>query len=173
MLKRLPKVFLVATSIAPISITLAFVSVRSGNYVECLFWLLVAGGLVLATKGILYLSQTRLEVLSVTLSKAKTSDREVIGFLLAYVVPLALGAGQIPQIDKWAVGFLVLFFGAVVWGTQAYDFNPLLGLIGYHFFEIELQSGITYVLITKRSIVSVQQVTAVVQLTEYVLLDRE
>jgi hypothetical protein len=172
-LKRVPKVFLVATSLAPISLTLAFLDVRSGHLAQALGWLLFALLLVLSTRFILYLSRKQLEVLPIKLCKAKTSDREVIGFLLAYVLPLALTSGTTPQVDGWAIGFLVALFGLVVWGTHAYDFNPLLGLIGYHFFEVETDSGITYVLITKRSIVSVHQVAEVVQLTEYVLLDRK
>jgi hypothetical protein len=128
--------------------------------------------LVAATRWLLYLCQRQLEVLPIKLKKAKTSDREVIGFLLAYVLPLALTSGTSLEIDKWAVVFLVALFGMVVWGTHAYDFNPLLGLIGYHFFEVETEGGITYIVITKRNIVHVQQITEVVQLTDYVLLDR-
>jgi hypothetical protein len=114
----------------------------------------------------------QLGVIKVKLFRAKTSDREVIGFLLAYVLPLALTGSVAAKPDGWSLLYLVVLFGAVVWGTHAYDFNPLLGLIGYHFYEVEVEGGITYVVISKRTIVDVQQVTEVVQLTEYVLLDK-
>jgi hypothetical protein len=171
-LKRFPKIFLVSTSLAPILITLAFLEIRAHDYWTAVAWLVGALVLVMATRGLLYLCRQQLEPLNVHFAKAKTSDREVIGFLLAYVTPLALTSGKVPEIDAWAIAFLILLFGAVVWGTHAYDFNPLLGLMGYHFFEVENDKGITYIVITRKSIVDVHQITAVVQLTEYVLLDR-
>jgi hypothetical protein len=135
-------------------------------------WLGLVLALVLSTRCLLLLVKNQLEVLDVRLGSARTSDREVIAFLVAYVLPLALGGTSSQAFDPWAVGFVLLIFGLIVWGSHAYDFNPLLGLLGYHFFEVETEDGITYVLITKRSIVSVRQVTKVVQLAEYVLLDR-
>jgi len=106
------------------------------------------------------------------LCKAKTSDREVIGFLLAYVLPLAMTGTSALRPDTWSLVYLLLLFGSVVWGTHAYDFNPLLGLLGYHFYEVELDSGISYIVISKRPILNMRQITEAVQLTEYVLLDR-
>lgn len=41
MLKRVPKVFLVATSLAPISLTLAFLDVRSGHLAQAVGWLAI------------------------------------------------------------------------------------------------------------------------------------
>lgn len=171
MLKRIPKLFLVGTSLAPVLLTLAFLEVRTHHLWCALDYLIGVAGLILLTKGLLHLCKFRLGKLPIKLCKAKTSDREVIGFLLAYVLPLALTSGTTPTLDGWAIVFLVGLFGVVVWGTHAYDFNPLLGLIGYHFFEVETEAGITYIVITRRSIVDVRQITEVVQLTEYVLLD--
>jgi hypothetical protein len=59
----------------------------------------------------------------------------------------------------------------VLWTTHALHVNPVLGLIGFHFYEVETQEGVTYLLITKRTINNLKGVTSVVQLTEYGILD--
>lgn len=171
MLKRAPKIFLVATSLAPIFLTIAFLEGRAGNLIACLILLCAVLMLMWTTTGLLKVAKRQLEVLPIQLGSARNADREVIAFLVAYVLPLAFGGPEGLKVDALAVGFVVLIFAMVVWGSHAYDFNPLLGFLGYHFFEVETAEGITYVLITKRPIVSVRQVTKVVQLTEYVLLD--
>lgn len=118
------------------------------------------------------MASRQLELHDVKVESASSADREVVGFLIAYILPLALASGTTFQVDCWAIAYLVGLFGLVVWGTHSYDFNPLLGLLGYHFYEVATDDGITYVLITKRTLVSVRQVTRVAQLTEYVLLDK-
>ncbi len=153
MLSRLPKFFLVATSLSPVFLTLAFLDWRAGEPLRALFWLTATLSLIVLTRLLLTACRRKLEQHRVELQTARNSDREVMGFLLAYVLPLALTSGTSITVDGWAVLFLVILFGIVVWGTQAYDFNPLLGLIGYHFFEVETHDGITYVLISRKAIV--------------------
>lgn len=172
MLKQVPKVFLVATSLAPVFLTLAFIDWRQGQPAHCLGWLVLTLLIALSTRGLLYLAGKQLPLHNISIVSASSADREVIGFLIAYILPLALASGTTFEVDAWAIGYLVVLFGVVVWGTHSYDFNPLLGLLGYHFYEISNEDGITYVLITKRTLVSVRQVTQVAQLTEYVLLDK-
>lgn len=48
---------------------------------------------------------------------------------------------------------------------------PLLGVFGYHFFEVTIEGDITYVLITRQNITDCKAVSQVVQLTEYMILE--
>ena len=170
MLRRPYKLFLVSTSLAPIFLTLSFLDLRKGEWLLASSWLGLVIAIVYLTDKLIRAALHHLEVRELRIDSARTSDREVISFLIAYVMPLAL-TGTVKQPDLWSVAFVVSLFGVVVWGTHAYDFNPLLGLLGYHFFEVKNKSGVTYILITKRKIVSVEQITKVVQLTDYVVLD--
>jgi hypothetical protein len=173
-LSRLLKVFLVSTALAPVFLTLAFVEWRQRTFLPwgasylSIAIFMTAGCLVLL-KG----AQRNLEVLTFTVTSASTADREVIGFLLAYVLPLLLSRTTATAPDAGSVIFIVLLFGLVVWGTHSYDFNPVLGAFGYHFYKVATPGGINYVLITRRQLVSVQEINKVVQLTEYVVLDTE
>jgi hypothetical protein len=66
---------------------------------------------------------------------------------------------------------LMLLF--VLWSTHALQVNPVLGMLGYHFYEVETADGITYLMITKRKISNVLSVGHVVQLSEYGILEAE
>ncbi|SRR6266403_784108 len=170
MLGRPYKLFLVSTSLAPIFLTLGFLAARESNWLLAALWTGLVILIVFATDHLIRAALQQLEVRELQIESARTSDREVIAFLIAYVMPLAL-TGTVKNVDPWGVAWVVALFGIVVWGTHAYDFNPLLGLLRYHFFEVKSKSGVTYILITKRKIVSVEQITKVVRLTDYVLLD--
>jgi len=172
MLRRPYKLFLVSTSLAPIFLTLGFLAARKSQWLLACCWIGLVILIVSLTDRLIRAALQQLEVRELRIDSARTSDREVISFLIAYVMPLAL-TGSVKEVDGWSVAFVVLLFGIVVWGTHAYDFNPLLGLLRYHFFEVKNKSGVTYILITKRKIVSVEQITKVVQLADYVLLDFE
>lgn len=172
MLSKILKLFLVATSLAPVLLTLAFIEYRQGQF----WWggaayLAAAVLLTAGCAGLLSGARRKLEILPFEIESATTADREVIGFLLAYILPLVLSQTGAVSLDSLTITFLLLLFAVVVWGTHSYDFNPVLGILNYHFYEVRTKGGIEYVLITRRKIVSVREVTKVVHLTEYVTLD--
>lgn len=173
MLGKLAKALLVCTSIAPVLFTVAFIEFREGN-----FWfsgaryVLIATLLALVCWAILHAASKQLQVLPFKISSASTADKEVLGFLLAYVIPLLFGGTTNFSLDLETVGFVIVLFAFVVWGTHAYDFNPLMGVLGFHFYEVTNSQGISYVLISRKHIVNVKDVTQVVQLTEYVVMEK-
>lgn len=172
MLSKLLKLFLVATALAPIFFTLAFLQYRhSAFWPQGWIYLSLAVLLTAGCVALLNGAKRRLEILQFEVTTATTADREVIGFLLAYVLPLVLFETSGVTLDGWTIAFLLLLFVVVVWGTHSYDFNPILGILGYHFYEVQTPGGISYVMITRRKIVSVREVTKVVHLTEYVVMD--
>lgn len=59
----------------------------------------------------------------------------------------------------------------VLWSTHSLQVNPVLGLFGFHFYEVETADGITYLLISKRRINSAMAIKQVVQLSEYGILE--
>lgn len=90
--------------------------------------------------------------------KSESVDKEVLSFLLAYLLPL------IVQSDKpvdWpttlVVGGLIV---VVIWRSQLIHINPLLGLFGFHFFKVSTESGQTHLLITRSASVTPADLTA-------------
>lgn len=184
MLNRLAKLALVSTALAPICLTLWFVEISNAwqnnmSWAENLVvhWL-VGGGYLLAAlvlSGLCFvlvrLSASRhgLESLPVKIKSVKTVDKEIVGFLLVYMLPL-INQSQ-SSISVPVLVFVAVIFFFIVYNSHAYHFNPLLGFFGYHFFEVTIEGDITYVLITRQNITNCKAVSKVVQLTEYMILD--
>lgn len=170
MLGRFIRLLLALTSIAPLSVSLAYVyATKDHNYqlafiAACLCVLLGAGALWIIGK-----SQTRLERLPISIKKAKSADKEVIGFFIAYALPLLFRGQSSPDAGTWALAACMLLF--VLWSTHSLQVNPVLGLFGYHFYEVETADGITYMLISKRRIGNALTIKHVVQLSEYGILE--
>jgi hypothetical protein len=165
------KTYFIATALAPICLSLSYVTAQRSA-----FWpwgaLLIGVGVLLALSvhGILHLAKTQLEVSPLNITKAKSADKDVIGFFVAYVLPMFFAKAI--NIEPLGLALFVGLLAFVIWGTHSIQVNPLLGVFGYHFYEVDTQAGISFLLITKRKIVNVKSVKSVVQLTEYLILDR-
>ena len=169
MLSKLAKFSLVATSIAPIFLTLWFVNFsKNWNWKEGLGYLLLALLLTLLCWILLYLSGKRLEKLKLEITSVKTADNEMIGFILAYLLPLMNQSSL--EIES-RVMFVVALLFLVVITSNSYHFNPLIGFLGYHFYEVTITGGISYVLISKKSIRNYKSIKNVVHISEYMIME--
>ena len=119
--------------------------------------------------------QTRkFERFEFSVTKAKTADRESFGFVILYLLPLF--RTSIDKIDWLAFSLVVVVFTLIISAGYHYHFNPILRLMRWHFYNVETPEGITYVLITKSELRSMnehqgQSTFSVTQLTEYVIVD--
>ena len=146
MLNRAAKLALVSTSLAPICLTLWFVEFsKNWNWREGLGYLAVALMLSLLCSVLIRTAANKLETLPVKIKSIRTADKEIVGFLLVYLLPLIKQAPNSIQL-------------------------PVL-LFGYHFYEATIEGDITFVLITQQSITHCKNISKVVQLTEYMILD--
>lgn len=171
MFGKIVKTYFIATALAPVCFSLSYVATLKQGFLP---WGLVAlataillGG---SCVGIVNLAKTRLETLPITIKKAKSADKDVIGFFVAYVLPLFFAKSL--NLEPTAIFIFIALLAFVIWGTHSIQVNPLLGIFGYHFYEVDSESGISFLLVTKRKIVNVKSITNVVQLTEYLTLDR-
>ena len=172
MLNKFAKLSLVATSMAPIFLTLWFVEFsKSWDWKYGGWYLLAALLLSLLCHGIIRLSvsEKRLESLPIEIKAVKTVDKEIVGFLLVYLLPL-INQSQ-STISVPVLLFVAIVFFIIIYNSHSYHFNPLLGFFGYHFYEVTIEGSITYVLITKRNITHCKSISQVVQLTEYMILE--
>lgn len=172
MLNKVAKLLLVATSLAPVLISYAFVAFLNHKSRYLIAGLLTTTILLIAAcVTVVTLARRTLQCLSFPIASIKTSDSEVLGYVIAYLLPLASAPGS--GINPLLLGYVLAVFFLVVWGSHAYHVNPLLGIIGYHFYEVTTKNGVTFLLITKRDIRNTGAVQKVVQLTDYMVLDCE
>jgi hypothetical protein len=172
MLSKFIRVFFALTAISPLSISLAYIyAVHEKNLLYAGIAILVCIALGLLSIAIVHRARSNLERLPIVVQKAKSADKEVIGFFIAYVLPLVFKGESAPELGAWILAAAILLF--VLWSTHSLQVNPILGMLGYHFYEVETKDGITFLLITRRNITNVKTIHHVVQLTEYGVLDAE
>lgn len=170
MLNTFAKVLLVSTAFAPVLLTYAYTSyLQKGTNVVAVSLLLIAIGLTVLCLLVIRASCRTLERIEFPVASVKTADTEIVGFVLAYLLPIVTATSE--PIDIRVLAFVLAIFFFVIWTTNSYHTNPLLGMLGYHFYEITTASGITFLLITRRDVRNSRSITRVVQLTDYMVLD--
>jgi len=182
MLNKAAKLTLVATSLAPICLTLWFVEFSqawntklsvienlAANWQVGIWYLITTLLMSLLCYLLIWLSGRKLERLPVKIKAAKTVDKEIVGFLLVYLLPLMNQTQS--TISLSVLIFIAVIFFFIVQNSHAYHFNPLIGFFGYHFYEVTIEGDITYVLITRQNIADCKSITHVAQLTEYMIVE--
>jgi len=175
---------LVATSIAPIMFTYWFVEqIHHWDRQMCILesilknwrigigYLIATFSLISLFLIILKLASTRLEELKVSIDEIKTADNETLSFIIVYLLPAANGTSQ--NISLPILIFIAIIFFFIVASTNAYHFNPLINMIGYHFYEVKITGGITYLLLSNKPMATGRSIKEVYQLTEYMILEKK
>ncbi len=170
--KFLEHVF-VLTSISPVFLAIWLGEfVKTGNYENGLFWLILFIVLIPISWGIIKFSEKKLEILPIKVKSVAPADREVAAFLIAYILPML----NIVNLNIWTIVFIVGLLYIAMLTTSNYHFNPILSLFfGYHYYEVEIEENngekTTYILMTKKTIRSSRNVKKVVQVSDYMLME--
>lgn len=167
MLSKFLELLMVFTSLSPVLLTLWFKEFsQNWEYNDGLFYLIVAVVLWTIAFVILQTSRKKLQLLPVKIESISTADKEMISFIFAYLIPLL-------EISYPLLFFLLGLFVFIVLTTHSYHFNPVFGLFGYHYYEVSIEGGTTFILMTKKTLMNTKQINSVVQLTDYILLEKE
>jgi len=174
MLSRFAKGLFVATSLAPVLAAFAMKDIANGKSLYSVVPLLATAMLLpLVCWMLLVFARRHLEHQELVITKVTSTDKEVLAYLVAYLLPL-LAKDSIDYRDS--PGVTAFVFGIIflsVLHSNAFHFNPLLGCIGYHFYEVEADDGMTYLLITSNTIRKQKMASKVVQLADYIFLEVE
>lgn len=169
MLSTLAKWLLTSTAIAPVALTYAWVAYQAGNTQLALTLAGLCLALLLICLGLLGYACRNIERVNFAAKSVEAADSENVSFLLLYLLPLF--TAKINELT-WQVWIPMIAIFAVITATSySYHFNPLLGMMGWHFYKVTSADGITYVLITKKQLRKAAEHMQVGQLTEYILID--
>jgi hypothetical protein len=169
MLSTLARLMLTASSIAPVGFTYAWVAYFQGQAKVAIIAALVGVAAVILCLLVLRYARKNLEKLKFNLQTIEAADSENLGFMLLYLLPLFTDKIVTLNWELWIP--TVLVFGLIIATGYGYHFNPLLGILQWHFYKITSIEGVTYVLITKKHLRSAEEPLTVGQLTEYILID--
>jgi hypothetical protein len=173
MLNWFAKLLLAATALAPVAIVVGVNKISNHyGFFNWFPWLASAIGLVTICLLMLRLISEKGEVEMKQVKAIKNSDQEVVAFLLTYLLPLF--SKSMLSFSGDALTSIVVFtiiFVAVV-NSNSYHFNPLLGLFGYHFFEITTDQEMTFILISRRNIRKAKLNLKTIEVTDYIYLEK-
>jgi len=160
---------LTGTALAPVALVYAWVMYTDGYAITAFVLVIMAAVLIVLMMQLLKYCRKHLERSKFKVTSIEAADREYITFILLYLSPLFTAEfGDL----NWNILIPTLIIFLLVIGTgYGYHFNPLLGLLGWHFYKVSTEEGVSYVLITKKELRSAKQCLIVGQLTEYIVID--
>lgn len=170
MISYFGRILLVSTSVAPIFLTMWFREFsKNWKIFDGLIYLVVASILVFLCLFVVAIARRKLEKIPVQISTIATADKEIVSFILIYLLPLV--NSEAFDINIRVLLFVIVLFFITILTTHSYHFNPILGIFGFHFYQITLSSGLSYVLITRKNITNSKQISSVAQISEYIIVE--
>lgn len=170
MFSKFGKLILVTTSASPIILVWAVVLWRMGENLYALIAISLSVILFLVCLWLINYAQKKYAAEKFKIQSVEVADREIFSFLAAYLLPLVFGQETAP--DFYILATVMIVFGAVISVSYNYHFNPLLSLSGWHFYRVKNTSGMSYVLITRKTIRNVKLEIEAVHLTDYLMLEK-
>lgn len=167
----LSNLILTGTALAPVLFVYAVVAAIER---ELLAAVIVAGvGFLLVAVGIFLLKfvKSHLERIQLRINSVEVADRESVGLLVVYLVPLL--RTSFSELEYVVLVPAVAIFLALSLTGYNFHFNPLLRAVGWNFYKVGTPEGVTYVLISKRTLKSTSGTIVVGELTNYTVIDLE
>ena len=150
MLNQFAKFLLVATSLSPILGAVAVNQYSLGKPTSSwLPWLVVALLLVLICWGLLQYAAHNAQKQTVRIAEFESNDKEVLSFLLAYLLPF-ISTKDMAFEGQWMTGaYIIAIIFLVIVHAGIFHFNPVMGLLGYHFYGVKNSEGVAMLVISK------------------------
>lgn len=139
-----------ATALSPVLGAVAVNEIaRDHSFKSWAGWLIAAALLICLCWWLLAYAKKNAEVLVLHISEFERNDKEILGFLLTYFLPL-LSANDMTFKGAWLTGAYILLVIFLVFAhAGAFHFNPVMGLLGYHFYSVKNAEGMSHVLISR------------------------
>ena len=170
MLTRLATLALTTTALVPVVIAYSLVAFltcdpRLAKMLFLVAVLLSALCWVIWNHALKYLERLEFQI-----TTAEIADHENIALLLLYLLPLVtIDGGTLGDWRLWGPVALVVALG--VYTSYSVHFNPLLGILRWHFYRVTTPEGMSYLMITKQRLAVGNATVIVGQLTEYMVVD--
>jgi MFS family permease len=152
-LNTFAKFLLVSTSLSPLLGAVAVNQFARGEPMgRWGAWLVAALLLVFLCWALLRYSAKNAQQHAFRIKEFERNDKEVLAFLVTYLLPF-LSTDKMGFTGSWLTGAYVLaIIFLVIAHAGAFHFNPVMGLLGYHFYAVKNDDGISHLLISKEEL---------------------
>lgn len=166
MIHKRVRLILTACSVAPVCLTLAFMAYMSGHYNALYIYVGVAIASPVMAVAIMNYVIKHNQRTHITITAITPANKEVTNYFLTYLFPLFGGSDVFMDWKISLFFYLSLFF--YIHFSESYFFNPLLSLLGYHFYEVTDANGMTLLFLSKKILIDARNIkTEVIQLSDY------
>ncbi|WP_417398218.1 hypothetical protein [Gimesia chilikensis] len=170
-MNKFGKLLLVITSLAPILGAFAINAYLNQRLVEAGIFTIVGFCLIIICMLLIEGCLTTVQSEPLNVINVKSADKHTLTFLLAYLLPF-LTENTISFAGSYlTTGYVFTIIGLVIYHSNAFTFNPILACRNYHFYEVESNEGMAYLLLTKEVLHTQTKQFTVVKLTDYLYLD--
>jgi MFS family permease len=168
------KFLLVATSLSPILGAVAVNQLAQNKpWYQWSAWLGAALALALLCAVVLGYARKNVETQNFAIKEFERSDHEVVAFLIAYLLPF-VSAKDLAFSGEWLTGaYILCIIFLVVSHAGAFHFNPVMGLLRYHFYAVKNSDGVSHLLISKVELKKPGTEITVVKLARNIYLHKE
>lgn len=169
-MNKFAKMLLTATSLAPVLLVMAIDSFSQKGVTYFPFALLIiASALVVIALGLMNVARKGQQQ-ELTVCKAKNSDKQTLTFLVAYLLPVLNDHKYLFRDFNAPTLAILALLAVAVYHSNSFDFNPLLGMFGYHFYEVEGPDGFPCLLISRVALANPCQTMNVRQIFDHTFL---
>ena len=153
MLNLSAKALLASTSLAPVLIAVALISIENGDPWKCwIWWILVAIILIIICWMLLEYQARNGQKELITIKEFERKDQEMLTFLFIYLLPFLRSVDPVFS-PQWLTGGYILFVIILaIADTEAFHFNPVMRLCRFRFYSIKTQDGLSSLLISKKEL---------------------
>lgn len=153
MLNTFARFLLVSTSLSPLLGAVAVNQFARGEpAARWGAWLTVAILLILLCWALLRYAAKNAQRHQFRIKEFERNDKEVLAFLVTYLLPF-LSTEKMGFAGDWLTGAYVLaIIFLVIAHAGAFHFNPVMGLLGYHFYAVKNCDGVSHLLISREEL---------------------
>lgn len=173
MLNTFAKFLLVSTSLSPVLGAVAVNQFAHNQpWVSWGSWLMVALLLVFLCWALLHYAAKNAQMHLFMIKEFERNDKEVLAFLLAYLLPF-ISKENMAFTGEWMTGtYILALIFLVIAHAGAFHFNPVMGLLGYHFYAVKDDQGASSLLISKQELRRPNKEIETVRLAHNIYLHR-
>jgi len=149
MLNTFAKFLLVSTSLSPLLGAVAVNQISRGETpLHWGPWLIITALLVFLCWGLLHYAGKNAQQQTFHIKEFERNDKEVLAFLVTYLLPF-LSNEKMGFAGDWLTGtYVLLIIFLVIAHAGALHFNPVMGLLGFHFYSVKNEDGVSHLLIS-------------------------
>jgi hypothetical protein len=112
-----------------------------------------------------------LSIGAIELKSIKSVDINFNPILFSYILPWSKFFFKSNEDLIFVVGFIFIYIVYTYIGKNSYHYNLILRLLGYKNYEVQTKKEMGYLLLSKTTLINVNQVTQYVQIADYMIVN--